>query len=272
MKKIITFTVLVFLLHSCDKKESNNEEEQNFNCNNFITLRTQGDVDSFALQECTSVLSLIIGNYWESNNNINDLSDLNNLTNVGSLFIFNNNNLTNLKGLENITYIDGYVDIRGNENLEDITNLNAIEQINGQLSIYANDNLLNLDGLNNLTYILEGLSIFNNNNLYNLEGLENLRTIYGDLIITGNPSLLNLEGLNFLNSIEEVSPFSENSLDIGSLLIFDNLSLIDFCDITNLIERNDPSSDFEGGIEGIYQVFENGYNPTQQDILKNCSI
>ncbi|MGK0387071.1 MAG: hypothetical protein ACI849_001691 [Patiriisocius sp.] len=61
-----------------------------------------------------------------------------------------------------------------------------------------------------------------------------------------------------LNGLENLSQVGRN------LIIENNLELVNLCGITNLVSQD--------GILEDYIVFDNAYNPSQQDILDgNCS-
>ena len=104
------------------------------------------------------------------NDNLTNLSGLDNLTTVGGSlnigipvrFGFNGNPLlTSLSGLSNLNSVGEHLYILGNYMLNDISKLNSLLSIGGELNIVANESLQGLSGLgnidpNSITYLLIG--------------------------------------------------------------------------------------------------------------------
>ena len=112
------------------------------------------------------------------------------------------------------------------------------------LTIDNNSQLQDLNALQNLTVIgsensdaLTFMIIQNNDNLANLDGLMSLEAVYGDVTIG--------------------SYIDDGNLELG------NENLTDFCGIFNLVNN---------GLFNYVNVFNNAFNPTNQDIIDgNCS-
>ena len=166
-------------------------------------------------------------------NGIRNLEGLNNLTSANILYIDNNEKITNLKELNKLTKVN-YLHIYGNDSLESLEGLNYLSIIgNRGLWIRQNFSLVNINGLENLIKIEGDLSIFENYKLENLDGIKNLTFVGGNLEIAYNT----------------IEPY-ENGLD-------------DLCGLYSLINNN--------GLIGTYDIRENKYNPTRQDIKTgNC--
>lgn len=163
----------------------------------------------------------------------------------------------NLNGLNTLTEVQDYLQINNCKDCSSLQGLNNLTSI-GALFISRLENLSNFEGLNGLTNIdndlvIGGASINENLNLLNLNGLDNLVYVGGNVNIWNNPQLQNINGLSNLQSVN------------GEYLrVRANVSLSNLCGLTNIVAN--------GGITGLYQIYENLYNPTQQDIIDgNCS-
>lgn len=197
------------------------------------TFKTQGQIDSFAIQYpgCTKILGSIIiqenetgsitnlegllqldtilGNVWIGKENISvtntSLTNLIGLKNVkyigGSLLILGNNLLTSLNGLTNLDRIGDILAIDKNPSLLNLQGLEKLAYVDGGLHINRNSSLLDVQGLNNLRSVGEGISISQNDMMINLNGFDSLKMITGFLRVTSNPVLTNLSGLNNLESV-----------------------------------------------------------------------
>jgi len=159
-----------------------------------ITLETQQEVDDFGNDGYTSINgNLTIGFLYGStqSSNISSLDKLDALTFIsGDLSIQNNPLLATLDGLENISSINGRLDIYRNV-LSNLNGLNNLTYLGGQLDINEETLLNNLNGLRNLTNVNGTLQMFNNSALTNLEGLNNIVNVVGLFSFKGNTSLTN---------------------------------------------------------------------------------
>jgi len=190
-----------------------------------------------------------------ANTSLVSLYGLSNLEYIGDLSIIGNA-IANLNGLNNLTSA-GILYVDNNEHLTDLLGLNSLDKVN-YLHIYGNDLLLNLEGLNNLSMVGErGLWIRQNFALNNLSGLEKLSRIKGNLSIFENYDLKSLLGLDNLISIEGNLSIAYNTLESLE-------GLTNFCSLQTLINTN--------GIVGDYNIWDNVYNPSQEDIRNgDCS-
>ncbi len=145
----------------------------------------------------------------------------------------------------------------------------------GTIEIIDNPQIINIDPLSNITTPLLNLTINNSPSLTNLEGLRNIESFgsvqlqgissletlnvlsgksINEILLVGNDALINLDGLDgFVNQ--------SNFFTISG-----NTNLTDFCSLV------DPFQNLMQPIPN-YNVQNNAYNPTQQDIIDgNCSI
>jgi len=162
-----------------------------------ITFTRQSQVDSFNMvyPDCTE----LVGNLKiESANNtdITNVEALQNITKInGDLQISENSLLGDLAGLKNLTEIEGNLIVFNNPGIINVLGLNNLKQVGQNVSIANNGKLTTLDGLDNLLGINGNLSIRNNDFLIRLSSLENLLSINGELTVWGNGILSTLEGL-----------------------------------------------------------------------------
>lgn len=194
-----------------------------------VNLDSQSDVDNFILQypNCTEIEGIL----WIGHNNqndINDLSPLQNITKAGGVVV-RNTSLTNLEGLNNFEECSGSFEINSNPNILNLQGLDSFATTY-YLFIQNNPELINLEGLSALTSIGNSLSISLNHSLVNLQGLENLETISyetagGELYIAINNSLKSIEALSDLNNIGGQLYIKQNPL-LENLEGLENLSFI----------------------------------------------
>jgi hypothetical protein len=192
---------------------------------------SQADIDNFqmAFPNCTALQ----GNVNISGSDITNLDGLGYLTSIGGdLKIYDNNVLTSLTGLENLSFIEGSVQIGiysyENSALASLTGLDNLTSIGGDLEIADNDALTSLTGLEGLTSIGGSLRIgyFEGNPaLTSLTGLDNLTSIGSDLYIVYNDALTSLTGLEGLTYIGGGLSINRNPA-LTSLTGLDNLTSI----------------------------------------------
>ena len=216
-----------------------------------VIFTSQADLDHFAIQypNCTQISGILkIGDVGE--NDISDLSPLNNIQTVMMFIDITHTALENLEGLNNlesVPYIsftqnnslkslNGLeslnntlsITIYGNPDLESIESLLEITQT-GEIMIYDNDSLTDLTGLNNLTSC-DIIGITSNDALTSLEGLNNLTIVKGELSIHDNSSLETLEALSNLQRITGTSEIGAG----GKLWIQGNPLLTSLTGLNNL--------------------------------------
>jgi surface protein len=282
---------------------------QNLNGLSNITRIINPNLFGLKIQDCDSLLDLnglsslieIQGSidilYNESLISINALSNITNLP-YGGIRIEGNSSLQRLNGLHNLTSVFDNISISGNNLLEDFSALSNVSEFGNYLIIENNNSLTSLVGLENLIFnSSKTVRILNNNLLQSLNGLEGLKTldhldieenssltnliglsglsIARNINIEDNNSLINLNGLSSLTTVSGYIGISDNELleNINSLDMLQNIDffncidnkiLSNFCGIRPLL--------LTGNINN-FNVENNAYNPTQQDIIDgNCSL
>ncbi|MCF0040673.1 T9SS type A sorting domain-containing protein [Dyadobacter fanqingshengii] len=236
-----------------------------------IELTTQAEVSNFqaTYTDCTN----LPGDLTITGADIDDLSNLVTLTNVGGNLLINGNPLLeNVTGLNNIVAVGGDLEITENEALVSLEALSNVAQVDGSLIIGDNDLLTDLAGLtsihdigvdliigaNDLLTTLSPLVINSvgrdlqlgfNEALVNLAGLENISTVPGFVEIIGNITLVNLSGLNGLTSIGEdlYIDFNDNLVSLEGL---ENLKSID----SDLYMEENSSLVSLAGLEGLNTI------------------
>ncbi len=242
-----------------------------------IELNSQTEVDAFSTS-LTFVDNLEIRS-TNTNDPITDLSNLSNLTEVGtSLKIRNNEDLTSLLGLHNVNAVGSDLTILGNPSLTDLTGLYDGLLLVGTLDISLNNSLVSLNGIEDIQ-VGHSISISSNENLVNLTPFYNISTLTGDLFINNNVSLVNVLGLDNLVLIDGMVSISgnpelfslqglESLTEIGGLLnVQDNTSLADCCILESLLATPEA-------IGGAITIANNSFpcNSTSEIEIESCSI
>lgn len=162
-----------------------------------------------------------------NNPGISNLDNLNSLEHVGSLVIVSNDSLTNITGLSLLDSIEYSLHIEDNGLLNSISGLENITGLNGNIEIgsyYGGLPLIeDLSGLGNLAFIGGDLIIAGNHSLTNLSGLNNLTSIGGKLWINNNGSIIDLNGLNNLSSTSGLLWITSNN-SLVTLAALDSLA------------------------------------------------
>ena len=271
MKKIFLLTIVSSILFSCATDDNIDRQILPvivFNGN--ITLKTQAEVDAIGAQGYNVINGYLnIGDRSTETNvpvpsDITDLSPLSSIVSVTrQVEIQSNPMLTSLDGLSNLSVVSGLI-INDNENLtslDGLTNLKGIDSnqiLTGQsifsggvISLLDNPSLTSIEALNSITpQIISRVSI-NNTGLSSLQGLENITGI-ATLLIIDNDNLASLAALQGLSAVG------------NTVFIFRNDILSDYCILQTPLQNNTDLM--------IYNVSENQFNPTQQNIIDgDCS-
>lgn len=231
-------------------------------------LENLAETESLNINKCIELLSLegltgitepLTSIILERNNKLENIDGLNSITTIVedssgfcNLILTENYNLHNINGLNNITNhpTSILISIEGSPLL---TNLDALSNITGNINfLRINDieNLESLEGLSNITSIDANFSMNSNFNLSDFNGVQNITSIGGGLFISNLYEILNLDEFSNLETV-------------GRLHILNNTLLEDFCGLNNVIQVN--------GFNGQYEVSNNSYNPTLQDLIEgNC--
>lgn len=247
-------------------------------------LRSQADVDEFGANypNCSEYQDIFI-----FDSNITDLTPLSNLTSLRKLEIRNNPILENLSGLENLEFIEEYLNIIGNDNLNSI---NALQNINfsldADLRIYTNPLIENIDGLVGNDNDRFDVFIFGNGNLMSIQGLTNI-TNAGVMSIRSNSNLVNLEGLENLAEVTIITissnPLIQNFnelqnvfIPVGGIDITNNQSLTTIegflapNSTAHLTISDNPLLQSLSGLEGLIRIaFLQGLTINNCDSLIN---
>ncbi len=223
------------------------------------------------LADIDSIGGLSIG----YNDNMTSLTGMDAALN-GYIFISSNPSLVNINGMENFDI--GQIDeirIWGNDILNNLEGLEQITSVEGDIEMFWNPNLTSLNGLNNLGYA-SNITITNNDALINMNGLDNLDTILLNLTVGVNLTLNDFTGLEDLNFVRRL--IINNNTSLTSLTGLDNINPSDVinCEITN----NDnlyncgiePICNYLVGSMGNISISDNasGCNG-QSEVLFTCS-
>ncbi|MGH1386453.1 hypothetical protein [Kordia sp.] len=270
MKKIFLYTILSFIIFGCSVDNSDIQILPVTILQGNVILRTQADVDAIGAQRYNVINGYLnIGDRWAEDHipvpsDITDLSPLNTIISVTrQVEIQSNPLLTSLEGLSQLSVASGLI-VNDNENLaslDGLTNFRAIEgnsfvsrqtvYSGGVISFLNNASLTSIEALSNINpQVLNSVSV-NTTGLTSLEGLENITNVATLQVINNNnlTSLAALEGLTAINN---------------TLLIFGNDLLSNYCILQAPLQNNSALE--------IYNVSENQFNPTQQNIIDgDCS-
>lgn len=211
-----------------------------------------------------------------------DITNLNGLSNIDQLFgdlIILNTSLIDLEGLNNLSSVEGNIEIEGNNSLVNFNGLDLLGILKGNLIIQNNNSLKNFVGARSIIKIEGSLIIMDNDKLGSFEGFNNISRIDEDLIIENNNFLTDLSGLNGVTADEGLNIIG------GSLEISNNESLDAFRGLNNLerinqdfIIRDNPSLKTLIGlaeltnIEGDFQIENNSNLSTLNGINKINTI
>ena len=179
-------------------------------CDGDVVLTTQAEVDAFACSAVTG--GLRIGESGGPTSDIDDLSPLAGLADVGGYFVIENTALANLDGLDGLVALTGSLGIRNNQLLTSLDGLGALETIGGSLGIVGNHALPSFAGIDRLVSVGSDMRVTYNSMLVDLTALAALSHIGGSLTLQNNESLstcsCGLNGLIVSGSFENVEGFS----------------------------------------------------------------
>jgi len=200
---------------------------ENLQSSSIFVLESTGISTMEGLNNLDIVMAIFV---IQNNDQLVDLTGLDDLKEVHSLDILNNQKLVNLAGLNiletlyslSVTDNPSFVNLTGmpslrkldwlyagfNESLVDFTGLEQIDGMNNDLFVVNNPNLSTLEGLQNIE-IARNIEIRNNDALVSLQGLESLTEVTRFEIIS-NPALESLHGLNSLNTISDRFLLNQN--------------------------------------------------------------
>ncbi len=132
----------------------------------------------------------------EENPALTNIMGLSALTNVNSIYLFNNDALTSLAGLNGLTTIPAGIRLITNDGLTSLSGLNNLN-FAATFESFGSTALNNLSALANLTRV-NNMTFEFNDVLTSFAGLSNLDSV-GQLRIANNPALTSLNGLGGLS-------------------------------------------------------------------------
>ncbi|MDP2686129.1 MAG: T9SS type A sorting domain-containing protein [Aequorivita sp.] len=309
--KIAVFLCFIFISSTSLKAQSclpngitflNQESIDDFSINYPGCTIIEGSVTISDLNDnITNLNGLLqiteIGGYLEiqDSNEITDLTGLDNLQGIESLFIGGNNGLISLHGLESLSTLGDILQINDNNNLVTIsalTNLTSLNKINiqynavlpslnglenvssvSEIFISSNNSLENLNGLEGVENLASSIDILFNPLIQNLYGLHNLESVGSHLSITQNQSLTSLIGLEGLSTISGANePFMGLRITSNPQLInINSLSNLTSINETLLIADNDQLVNIEG-VRNIDATTIADLRIYNNNILSNCAV
>lgn len=154
------------------------------------------------------------GVYIKSNDELMDLTGLENLSFTRKVYINDNPSLVSLKGLNGLGSISEFY-LRDNNSLKDLTGLESLQRVQWYMEISDNPELESLSGVNSLQAIRR-LIITNNNKLTNLGGLESVQWVEDYIEIEDNATLSSLEGIDDLFSIASYRIIIKNNPNLST--------------------------------------------------------
>jgi hypothetical protein len=212
---------------------------------------------------------------WQTPVNSININGFNSLTSIGGNLTISQYYLNNTTGFSNLTTIDGIFYVTGTSSNTTNPTLNGFNSLENVQSIRIdNTKLLSISGFNSLTTLNSSLDILisNNNLLTEITAFSNLTTVNAFSIFNA-PSLSSF-ALNNLTTADYITVLNTSLTTINlnnltlvntDITLYNNSTLTNFCSLQNLFNN--------GSLNGTYQVSENGFNPTQQDIIDgNCSL
>ena len=162
-----------------------------------------------SLQDLTGLTEIPLGFYFFGNLALKDLDGLNNITSIGDDVYIQLSKLTELSGFENLTAINGNVNISYNDSLLNMSGLDNLSSISGFFWFENNKSLVNLEGLESLTQV-QSFRINQNNKLLSLSGIDNIDpdSLTGFKILN-NEKLTYCEVLSVCEHLLEPGEFTE---------------------------------------------------------------
>lgn len=184
-------------------------------------------------------LSYIGGHLTIANNpKLQEIRDLDNITNVDGISISDNLSLSSIDGFNQLTEIRGSLELFDTQ-LKNLNALENLEYVGTDLTISFNLLLENIDGLFNLSSIGESLALSNNPLLTNLNGLSNASATISKLYIHKNRTLENIDGLHKIDANEFVTINSNYSLkNLDGLLRIQNIIKLEVSENNSLTNLN----------------------------------
>lgn len=248
ISQFLGLCLIVLLFSGCNSDDENGNISAPFIGD--VILKSQADVDEFVNNNYSGVDGMLLVTSPDSGepSNITDISGLSSLSYVSGDLNISSNVLTTLNGLQNITEIGGLFILSYNDSLKEVNALSSLRKIGDILQIGNNPQLINIDGFSNLNIVRGSIIIFSNHSLTSIgDAFENLESALNISIsqtmfesIDGFNSLSNCDNidLNHNDQLESISGF--NSLQSGknlSISLNENLQSINaFSSLTSVDE------------------------------------
>ncbi len=227
-----------------------------------LIITTQEQTLNFAADYpgCTTIL----GDLTISAGNFDTLEGLEQITAIeGSLNIIDTQFIYALYGLDNLATIGGDINIQ-NTTLQSLGGLESLTTISGGVNsiISNNSELENLNGLNNLSFWGRGIYLSANNSLSELTALSNLTSMGGN---GAGIDILNNEALTSLSGIDNVSGFE--IINIQGNVMLSECAVESVCNFLSIesnpagISMNTVGCNTRVEVETICEDVENMINP-----------
>ena len=195
-----------------------------------------------------------------------NLQGLNNLEYIGGYFnIEEGDGLMSTSGLDNLKHV-GSIRIKESP-LFEIVGFEDISEINGNIDLSENHNLATLEGSSSFSFVGGYVNIDEMDALISLDGLDNVETIGGNLVIQSNPILENVDALSSVISIEE------------NLILWYNDNLNSIAGLSSVDEINGEVSVFHcdnlsslSGLENIDEQSITDLTLLDNENLNSCSL
>ncbi len=273
MKKIIIFYLTVFfyagLFGQCppsgDLQLQTQQQINDFQidypgCTQLSGYLQIDGITSSAITDLSplSVITSVGGTLTiEDNDLLISTFGLHNLTEIGSIIIWENDALTSVDLTNNNSSFNSHVRINDNNSLSSINIGGSFSTIDGQHIIDNNPNLTTISGFNNFTTANDDVTALNLPNISNLNWLSSLTTS-GPLSVVNCDQLTNLTGLSSLNSAHSFAVNSNDAMTslsgLTSLNTVDwNLGIVNCPNLTNISQLSGVS----GGLMGDLSINDN---------------
>jgi hypothetical protein len=205
---------------------------------------------------------------------IENLEVFTNINHINTLTLFYLPELNSIEGLIGLESIDEQLLLEGLPILFSLEGFNNVHSISTDLKI-IDLNISDFHGFNGLV-TCKSIEMRDLSHLQSMEGFDSLEYVAESILIkdctfieefNGFPSLNTTQGItiNNLYSLTTISGLQDLSVILNDLVIIENNFLTDYCGLETFL--------MNGGLGGSYEVFNNAYNPTLQDIIDgNCSL
>lgn len=212
ISQFLGLCLIVLLFSGCSSDDVNEKISAPFIGD--VILKSQADVDEFVNNNYSGVDGMLLVTSPGSGepSNITDISGLSSLSYVSGDLNISSNVLTTLNGLQNITEIGGLFILSYNDSLKEVNALSSLRKIGDILQIGNNPQLINIDGFSNLNIVRGSIIIFSNHSLTSIgDAFENLESA---LNISISQSMFeSIDGFNSLTSCYSIELYNNEQLE-----------------------------------------------------------